>query len=197
MELNATGKVILGMLAARPRSGYEIKQLIDNSARFFWAASYGQIYPELKRLESDGLVKGSDSAQGNRQRTVYKLTAKGRRAAKEWLVSDSEVLESRDEGLLRLFFAGGIDPPQTAEIARKRAATSRAKAAELRAIQESIDETGAPDGPEAEPDAGSLLVLRYGVEMSEWAAEWFERAAVELEKRHSGDIQGRASARPA
>ena len=49
MELSATGKVILGMLAARPRSGYEIKQLVDSSARFFWAASYGQIYPELKR----------------------------------------------------------------------------------------------------------------------------------------------------
>ena len=54
MELSATAKVILGMLAARPRSGYEIKQLVDNSARFFWAASYGQIYPELKRLEDAG-----------------------------------------------------------------------------------------------------------------------------------------------
>ena len=161
MELSATGKVILGMLAARPRSGYEIKQLVDSSARFFWAASYGQIYPELKRLEREGLVTGSDSAQGNRQRTVYKLTARGRRAAKDWLVGDSEVFETRDEGLLRLFFAGAIDQPQTAEIARKRARTSRAKAAQLRAIQESIDEAGEPEGPEAEPDAGSLLVLRY------------------------------------
>ena len=55
MELSATAKVILGMLAARPRSGYEIKQLVDNSARFFWAASYGQIYPELNRLEDAAL----------------------------------------------------------------------------------------------------------------------------------------------
>jgi PadR family transcriptional regulator, regulatory protein AphA len=186
MELNATGKVILGMLAARPRTGYEIKQLVDTSARFFWAASYGQIYPELKKLEKQGLVTGSDSAQGNRQRTVYKLTASGRRAAKEWLSSDSEVLESRDEGLLRLFFAGAIDPPQTAEIARKRASTSRAKAAELRAIQDSIDATGKPDGAEAEPDDGSLLVLRFGIEMSEWAAEWFERAAEDLENETAG-----------
>jgi len=58
MELSATGKVILGMLAARPRSGYEIKQLVDNSARFFWAASYGQIYPELKKLERAGIDSG-------------------------------------------------------------------------------------------------------------------------------------------
>src|SRR3954465_11493194 len=99
MELSATGKVILGMLAARPRSGYEIKQLVDNSARFFWAASYGQIYPELKRLEKDGLITGSDSAQGARHRTVYKLTAKGKRAAREWIEGRPQVFELRDEGL--------------------------------------------------------------------------------------------------
>jgi YD repeat-containing protein len=182
MKLSATGKVILGMLAARPRSGYEIKQLVDSSARFFWAASYGQIYPELKRLEAEGLVTGSDSAQGNRQRTTYKLTAEGRRAAKAWIGGDSEVLETRDEGLLRLFFSGAVEPSLTAEIARKRAATSRAKAAELRAIEQAIDEAGEPEGPEAKPDAGSLLVLRFGIEMSEWTAEWFERAADQLER---------------
>ena len=57
------------MLAARPRSGYEIKQLVDSSARFFWAASYGQIYPELKRLERAGLVASEASPRGARKRT--------------------------------------------------------------------------------------------------------------------------------
>ena len=180
MELSATGKVILGMLAARPRSGYEIKQLVDGSARFFWAASYGQIYPELKRLEKEGLISGKDSAQGARQRTVYELTAKGRRAAKEWIGSEPEVFEMRDEGLLALFFSGSIDPKRAAEIARQRAAASREQADELRAIQAAIDGNGQPDGPEASPDEGSLTVLRYGIEMSEWTAEWFERAAERL-----------------
>src|SRR3954447_19381723 len=108
MELSATAKVILGMLAGRPRSGYEIKQLVDSSARFFWAASYGQIYPELKRLEKDGLVKGRDSAQGARQRTVFKLTAAGKRAVRDWIEHAPEVWELRDEGLLELFFAGSV-----------------------------------------------------------------------------------------
>ena len=45
MELSATGRVILGMLAVEPRSGYDIKAIVDHSTRFFWAASYGQIYP--------------------------------------------------------------------------------------------------------------------------------------------------------
>ncbi len=188
MELSATGKVILGMLAAKPRTGYEIKQLVDNSARFFWAASYGQIYPELKKLEKERLITGDDSSQGARQRTTFKLTAAGRRAAREWMSQPPEVLESRDEGLLKLFFAGSIEPGRAAEVARERAAVSRTKAAELRAIWETIDQKGKPDGPTAEPDLGSLTVLRYGIEMSEWTAEFFDRAAEDLERLNSGAV---------
>lgn len=187
-KLSATGKVILGMLAARPRSGYEIKQLVDRSARFFWAASYGQIYPELKRLEKAGLIAGDDSSTGGRQRTTFRLTPAGKRAARNWMAEPPEVLEIRDEGLLKLFFAGSIEPRRAAEIARERAAASRAKAAELRAIWSAVDETGQPEGPAAEPDIGSLTVLRYGIEMSEWEAEFFERAAEDLERATSGAL---------
>jgi DNA-binding PadR family transcriptional regulator len=197
MELSATAKVILGMLAARPRSGYEIKQLVDHSARFFWAASYGQIYPELKKLEKAGLIAGDDSSRGGRQRTVFELTAKGKRAAREWISGPPEVLEARDEGLLKLFFAGSIEPKRAAEIARERAAASRAKAAALRSIAEQVDGAGrSTQRPPAEPDAGSLTVLRYGIESSEWTAEWFERAANELERETGQRETGRAVARP-
>jgi DNA-binding PadR family transcriptional regulator len=191
VELTATGKVILGMLAARPRSGYEIKQLVDSTARFFWAASYGQIYPELKKLEKAGLVTGADSSQGARQRTTFKLTAEGRRAAREWIGQPPEVLETRDEGLLKLFFAGSIDGKRAAEIARERAAISRQKAAELRAIWDAVDADGQPEGAATEPDIGSMTVLRYGIEASEWAAEWFERAAEDLERVTTGAIAAR------
>jgi len=191
MELSATGKVILGMVAARPRSGYEIKRLVDNSARFFWAASYGQIYPELKRLEDSGLITGSDASQGARQRTVYKVTAKGRRAAQAWIEREPQVFELRDEGLLELFFAGSIDPTRTAEIARERATVAAETAATLRALEEQIEEKGKHEGPEHRPDAGSLTVLRYGIEMNEWAAEWFERAAGDLERETAGSVPAR------
>ena len=43
MDLSNTAYVILGMLRHGERSGYEIKQAVDQSTRFFWAASYGQI----------------------------------------------------------------------------------------------------------------------------------------------------------
>jgi PadR family transcriptional regulator AphA len=196
MELSATAKVILGMLAARPRSGYEIKQLVDHSARFFWAASYGQIYPELKRLENAGLITGADASQGARQRTVYKLTASGKRAARDWIAGPPQVFELRDEGLLEIFFAGSIEPARTAEIARERARHSVEIASVLRGLEEMVEASERDGGPEYQPDPGSLTVLRYGIEMNEWAAAWFERAARDLEREIAGVRRGRATARP-
>ena len=78
MELSPTAKVILGMLSFGPKSGYEIKALVDRSTRFFWAASYGQIYPELKRLAEAGLIEGTDAPQGDRR--AHRLRADRRRA---------------------------------------------------------------------------------------------------------------------
>ena len=60
MPATAITPVVLGLLADGPRSGYDIKAIVDRSTRFFWAASYGQIYPELRRLEAEGLIEGED-----------------------------------------------------------------------------------------------------------------------------------------
>src|SRR6476659_10588842 len=79
-HLSATAYVILGFVRNEPRSGYEIKAVVDKSTRFFWAARYGQIYPELKRLSEAGLIVGSDVPTGGRRRTVYEVTADGEEA---------------------------------------------------------------------------------------------------------------------
>jgi PadR family transcriptional regulator AphA len=175
MELSATAKAILGILAMRPRSGYEIKAFVDNSTRFFWAASYGQIYPELQRLADQGLIEGTDAPTGGRQRTVYKLTPKGRKALRGWLSEQPEVYELRDEGLLKLFLAGAAELKRAAEIARERAAYSAGIAARLREIERDAEGKDLP----------AYTVLRHGIELNEWIAEWFEDAAIALEEdRH-------------
>src|SRR5690242_10864303 len=112
MELSPTAYVILGMVSGEPRSGYEIKAAVDNSVRFFWAASYGQIYPELKRLSEAGLVAGSDAPRGERKRTVYSITADGESELRDWLRRPPETAEMREEGLLKLFFSEVLGPEE-------------------------------------------------------------------------------------
>src|SRR3954447_13193226 len=87
--LSPTARVILGMIRLGRRTGYEVKQLVDVSTRFFWAASYGQIYPELKRLEEARLVRSEDASTNGRARRAYELTEEGEQALDEWLESDA------------------------------------------------------------------------------------------------------------
>lgn len=170
MELSPTAYVILGMLAWRPMSGYDIKTVVDHSTRFFWAASYGQIYPELGRLAEAGLVKGKAERGSARKRTVYTLTGAGRKALSEWLAIEPSTFEYRDEGLLKLFFASAAPDTAVATLEGKRA-FHEAKAKQLREIESS---------GRAEGYAG--MVLRYGIESSEWMAGWCEREAERLRK---------------
>jgi PadR family transcriptional regulator AphA len=181
MELSNTAYVILGMLSWRPMSGYEIKSLVDRSTRFFWAVSYGQIYPELRRLSAAGLVEGKADPHGGRRRNVYRLTPAGRRELRAWLKVDAEAFELRDEGLLKLFFAeAGGGPAAIQALDAKRREHER-----LLARLEEIEATARPDGFAYE-------VLRYGIECNRWQAEWCERTMRELEKEL--DAEGRTTA---
>jgi DNA-binding PadR family transcriptional regulator len=181
MALSPTAYVILGMVSGEPRSGYEIKALVDNTTRFFWAASYGQIYPELKRLSEAGLIKGVDASTGGRKRSVYEITADGEEELKAWLRRPPETTEMREEGLLKLFFAGVLPPEQAVETLRAMRAMRVGLATQLRRFE--------PDALEKD-DPFPLMVLRGGIEFNEWFADWCERMERKLldpalEKRSS------------
>jgi DNA-binding PadR family transcriptional regulator len=176
MTVSPTGYVILGMLRHEPRSGYEIKQVVDNSTRFFWAASYGQIYPELRKLAKAGLVEGESQPQGGRKRTVYRLTPAGAEELGRWLDEPPEVLEVRDEGLLKLFFASAGPPDTALQTVDARQRHYEAKLARLREIEPLA-------AGSADDDPYPYLVLRYGIESCEWAIGWCERARKELSKK--------------
>jgi PadR family transcriptional regulator AphA len=169
-ELSSVGKVILGALHTRARSGYEIKSLVDRSTRFFWAASYGQIYPELRRLETAGLIQGESEPRGGRRRRVYRLTGAGRRALREWLLDPKLTYEVRDEGLLKLFFADALDEEEAIELAREIRAQKRAVLDRLREVDRQLP-----------PDVARFprTVLDYGIGKHEWIVDWYRR----LERR--------------
>jgi len=170
-QLSATAYVILGFVRNEPRSGYEIKAVVDNSTRFFWAASYGQIYPELKRLSEAGLVQGVDSPTGGRKRTVYEITADGEEELRAWLRQKPETFEMRDEGLLKLFFADALPRDEALEILRAMKAQRLAINERLRAIEQMKGEI---------EDPFPMIVLRGGLEFSEWFADWCERMEAQL-----------------
>jgi DNA-binding PadR family transcriptional regulator len=162
--LTATGRVILGLIGFGKHTGYEIKAFVDKTTRYFWAASYGQIYPELRRLKEQGLILGRPEPSGARARTVYELTDAGRAALRGWLDSAEEPLyELRDEGMLKLFFSDAL-PERRVENIRAMRIRQERKLAQLRTLL-----------PQARKGAqGPCLTLELGIGMTEWFINWCE-----------------------
>jgi DNA-binding PadR family transcriptional regulator len=179
-RLTPTARVILGLLLLGPRTGYDIKQLTDRSTRFFWGASYGQIYPELRRLERAGLAASDEQPRGGVRRVVFRITPAGERAVHAWLTEPEEQYEVRDEGLLKLFFGAALDRSELIELAGRRRRWFESAGVGFRALSEQFGEIDDPSGD----------VLAYGIELMDWNASWWRG----LEERLTA--AGRAGARP-
>ena len=167
---SSTGYVILGMLGIGARTGYDIKGIVDHSTRFFWAASYGQIYPELRRLEQTGLIEGKSLPTGGRKRREYQLTAAGRAELVRWLDTPPQMPELRDESLLKLFFADALPVERALEQLRLRRAGHEQFLELLRAIEARPGD----DPPFVD------LVLRYGIAYAEFNVSWCEEQEARL-----------------
>ena len=165
MEPSAVTWAVLGLLEQRPRSGYDLKRAVDRTIRHFWAASYGQIYPELRRLEDAGWIEGSDGSRGARSRRVYSITPRGRTALLDWLRGGETRIELRDESLLRLFFADALPVGQALGLLEARREGYR----QMRTYLVSLDDGSGPDPPYID------LVYRWALDYCQWGIEWCEQ----------------------
>jgi PadR family transcriptional regulator AphA len=166
------------MIALGKQTGYDIKQLVDKSTRHFWAASYGQIYPELRRLEEHGLVHGRPEPTGGRARTVYTLTPAGESALTQWLQQDDDpAFEVRAEGMLKLFFSDVGPPGQRIRNLRAMRDAHRRTLAQLEAL----------DTESGEMPTGPHLTLELGIGLHKWIVEWCEAAERRLGAEGSAD----------
>lgn len=108
-RLTATAWTVLGFVAGKPRTGYDIKQTTEHIADAFWGVSYAQLYPQLKNLQSLGLIE-ADAATGPRGQTVWRITDAGQEALHQWLAEPPAPPQLRDEALLKILFAEAVSP---------------------------------------------------------------------------------------
>jgi PadR family transcriptional regulator, regulatory protein AphA len=69
---------LLATLSSGPRTGYDVARRFDSTVGHIWHAPHSQIYPELRRMESAGLVEADEVPRGPRgTKRRYRMTDAG------------------------------------------------------------------------------------------------------------------------
>lgn len=171
-----TSYAILGFLTRGPLSGYDLKQEIEESTGNFWQESYGQIYPILKKLTDEGLVKKAPASSGERKRFEYTITAKGRRTLRRWLAEPAEPSPVRDELLLKIFFAAQVDD----SVVERQLEDCRERQLELLGRYRGIEERLLRE-MEGHPELDHwLLTVRFGELYCQARLAWAQEALTKL-----------------
>lgn len=93
---------LLALLRVGPMSGYELQKLFSESVGHVWHAPDSQIYPELKRMETAGLIEGEEQTRGERgRRRVYHATDAGIADFFTWINGPLGYARVRDPAHLR------------------------------------------------------------------------------------------------
>lgn len=102
---------LLALLAARPMTGFDAMRLFDASVGYLWHAPHTQIYAELRKLESAGLIQGEEVPRGKHARKRrYSLTEAGRSQLRAWMNEVGEPRRERDTQRLKAAYFEWASP---------------------------------------------------------------------------------------
>lgn len=177
-RLTTTSYALLGLLAIKPWSTYELTQQMDRSLGRIWPRATSKLYEEPKKLVALGFARSRVERVGERPRTVYSVTPKGRRALAAWLREPpaGPVLEA--EPLLRMFFADN----GTRDDALAALAATRAWAGERNELNRAVGRDYLEGtGRFQERAACTMLVGRFLTDYYRLVAEWADWATAIVE----------------
>ena len=164
---------ILGLLAGGPLSGYDIRRSVEETIGHFWSESYGQIYPELRRVAEEGLVTRTRAGgEGRPSRQIYTLTRAGGERLRTWLGEPAEPQVQREELLLKLFLGAQASPGTSLRHVGRHREEQQQRLEILARIEDRLRELqpGAPDL------AYWLATIRHGVLAAEASLRWCDEA---------------------
>ncbi|MGO0861788.1 PadR family transcriptional regulator [Clostridioides difficile] len=96
--------IILGFLMEKELSGYDLKQRMSTSTSYFFDASFGSIYPALKRLEEKGYIYYREVIDGGKLKKLYSITDIGKSYFLEWLEKPIKFSKTKQDHLVNIFF---------------------------------------------------------------------------------------------
>ncbi len=187
--LTPSAYAVLGLLARRPSSGYELGTRAAASIDNFWPLTRTHIYGELAKLEVLGYVVGVEVAQEHLpDKRVYSVTPQGIQALDAWLADpDPGIPRPRQPMLVKFFFGERLAPEQAAALlARYRTqALTRRDSLAASAAADAAAVAADPDSPRRFGRAAAL----FGLRRAEADLAWIDEVRAELRLPHlEGDV---------
>jgi PadR family transcriptional regulator AphA len=178
VDLTSTSYALLGLLAARPSTTYELAQQMDRTLSRFWPRARSKVYEEPRKLVDRGLATAAEDAVGRRRRTVYRITPKGRLALAAWVAAPGQGPVLEFEQLMKVFFS---DNGTTDDI-RRTLRDTRAWAYERTLVNIEVGRSYLEGhGPYPERAAVNLLVGRFLDDFLECLDRWAAWAGETIE----------------
>jgi DNA-binding PadR family transcriptional regulator len=172
-QLKPWSYVVLALIGQGGAGPHELVDMMRRGGRLFYAAAPSQVYAESKRLAQLGYVDASKEPGRTREKTVYRLTAAGEAALREWLALPTPYPRIQNEAHVRLL-AGALadDADLAASLLAQRADVDELEAT-LTAARDGLD----PDAPNTR-----YLRLSYDLGFRLLAAqrEWLDQVGREL-----------------
>jgi len=101
---------LLALLTAGPMTGYEISRRFQSSVGHVWHAPDSQIYPELRKMEADGLVEAEAVDDPRGEKRYYRPTRSGIAALRDWMDSPLRYALDRDPVHLKAAYFEWAEP---------------------------------------------------------------------------------------
>lgn len=177
-KLTTTSYAILGLLAVRPWSTYELATQMRRNLHYFWPRAESNLYAEPKRLVEGGLAEASSQPVGKRRRTVYSITPGGRQVLERWLSRPAAASRLESEALVKVMFANHGSKDDLLDTLRRFGEEAETRREELRAIFHEYLR-----GEDPFPERVHINVLAYRLlwEHTQTEAAWAAWATGEVE----------------
>lgn len=131
---------LLALLRVGPLSGYDLQKQFSQSVGHVWHAPDSQIYPELRKMASEGLIEPEEQTRGRLgTRRVYHVTDAGDRAFLDWMRGPLDYQRVRDPAHLRAAYLETTDAASARRFLRAHIAQWEAELAQWEREIERID----------------------------------------------------------
>ncbi len=167
--------IILGFLLEKAMTGYDIRQKITLSTANFYDASFGSIYPALKRLEANNIIVSQKSIKNGKLKNIYHILDPGRQIFLNWVKEPLRLHKSRNEYLLKIFFYRYLTKEEAVIRITQFIKVLSEEKANLTKLESLVT---------AKADFFQMSTLRYGLDSYQFSIDWLNRYLITIDQEY-------------